>query len=143
FVHGRGACDTKGVLAAMLAAAERLVGAGARDIGLLLVVGEETDSIGAKRANAEIDLPDVRYTVVGEPTESKFAVAQKGGFKWPLRVRGRAAHSGYPERGRSAVDELVRLANAIQATDWGSDPVLGAGTANIGVLRGGLRANIV
>jgi acetylornithine deacetylase len=142
-LFGRGACDTKGILAAMLAACERLVADGVRDVGLLLVVGEETDSIGAKRANVEVDLPDVRYTIVGEPTESKFALAQKGGFKWTLRVQGRAAHSGYPEMGRSAIVELLRLLSLVQAADWGHDPDLGPATANIGTIRGGLRANIV
>jgi acetylornithine deacetylase len=127
----------------MLAAAERLVSGGVRDVGLLLVVGEETDSIGAKRANAELELQGVRYTIVGEPTESKFAVAQKGGFKWTLRVTGRAAHSGYPHRGRSAILQLLDLLAAVRDTDWGRDPVLGEGTANVGVVRGGLRANIV
>ncbi len=143
YIYGRGACDTKGILAAMLAAAERLVESKVRDVGLLLVVGEETDSLGAKRANADIDLPSVRYTVVGEPTESAFAVAQKGGFKWTVRVTGRAAHSGYPELGQSAVLELLRILNVVRDADWGHDPELGAGTANIGVVQGGLRANIV
>jgi acetylornithine deacetylase len=143
YIYGRGACDTKGILAAMLAAAERLVASKVRDVGLLLVVGEETDSVGAKRANTEIDLPSVRYTVVGEPTESAFAVAQKGGFKWTVRVTGRAAHSGYPELGQSAILELVRILNLVGAADWGHDPELGPGTANIGVVNGGLRANIV
>lgn len=142
-LYGRGACDAKGILVAMLAAAERLASEGVRDVGLLFVVGEETDSIGAKRANSEIELPGVRFTVVGEPTGSAFAVAQKGGFKWTLRVTGRAAHSGYPEHGRSAILELLCLLTAVRDADWGQDPVLGAGTANIGVVRGGLRANIV
>ena len=142
-IYGRGACDTKGILAAMAAAAERLVADGVRDVGLLLVVGEETDSIGAKTANAELDLGPVRYTIVGEPTESQFARAQKGGFKFTLRVQGRAAHSGYPERGQSAVLELMRLLAIVRDTDWGHDSELGAATANIGTVRGGLRANIV
>jgi acetylornithine deacetylase len=142
-LRGRGACDAKGILVAMLAAAERLATEGVRDVGLLFVVGEETDSVGAKHANSEIDLPGVRFTVVGEPTDSVFAVAQKGGFKWTLRVTGRAAHSGYPERGRSAVLELLDLLAMVREADWGQDPVLGAGTANIGVVRGGVRANVV
>jgi acetylornithine deacetylase len=140
---GRGACDAKGILAAMIAAAERLVSAGVRDVGLLLVVGEETDSIGARHANATLDLPEVRYTIVGEPTSSAFALAQKGGLKWTVRVRGEAAHSGYPEQGRSAVLALLDLLREVRDADWGHHPVLGAGTANIGVVRGGLRANIV
>jgi acetylornithine deacetylase len=142
-LYGRGACDTKGLMAAMLGAAERLAADGVRDVGVLFVVGEETDSIGAKRANADLDLPSVRYTIVGEPTDGKFALAQKGGFKWTLRVRGRAAHSGYPEAGRSAIVELMRLLRVVQDTDWGHDPELGPGTANIGTVHGGLRANIV
>lgn len=140
---GRGACDAKGILAAMVVAAASLAGEGVRDVGLLLVVGEETDSIGAKRAAAELDLPSVRATIVGEPTGNAFAAAQKGGFKFTLRVTGEAAHSGYPERGRSAILELLDLLAAVRDADWGADPVLGRGTANVGVVRGGLRANIV
>jgi acetylornithine deacetylase len=140
---GRGACDAKGIMAAMIAAAERLAADGVRDVGLLFVVGEETDSIGARHANATLHLPAVRYTIVGEPTSSAFARAQKGGFKWTVRVRGTAAHSGYPEQGRSAILALLELLQAVRDADWGHDPLLGAGTANIGVVRGGLRANIV
>lgn len=127
YIYGRGACDTKGILAAMAGAAERLVQSGVRDVGLLWVVGEETDSIGAKCANADLQLPDVRFTLVGEPTESKYALAQKGGLKWTLRVHGAAAHSGYPERGQSAIDELVRLIGVVNGTDWGTTRCWGRG----------------
>jgi acetylornithine deacetylase len=143
WLYGRGACDTKGILAAMIGAAAQLIAEGVDDFGLLLVVGEETDSIGAKHANSSLDLPDVRWTLVGEPTESKFARAQKGGFKFTIRVHGRAAHSGYPERGESAIMALLQLLHNIESFDWGQDPVLGAATANVGIVRGGLRANIV
>ncbi|MFQ5601241.1 MAG: M20/M25/M40 family metallo-hydrolase, partial [Candidatus Krumholzibacteriia bacterium] len=132
-----------GVLAAMIAAAERLLADGVRDVALLLLIGEEDDSIGARRANATLDLPGVRYTIVGEPTESKFARAQKGGFKFSLHVRGRAAHSGYPERGSSAVLALLDLLQAVRDADWGEDGNFGRGAANIGVLRGGVAANVV
>lgn len=143
WLYGRGACDTKGILAAMLAAAEQLIQAGERRFGVLLVVGEETDAIGARHANAHLDLPQVRYTIVGEPTESRFARAQKGGLKFTLRVRGQAAHSGYPERGRSAILQLLELLQAVRDADWGSSPLLGAGTANIGVVQAGRAANVV
>jgi acetylornithine deacetylase len=143
YLHGRGSCDAKGIAAAMIAAAAGLRREGVHDVGVLLVVGEETDSVGAKSANATLDLPGVLYTVVGEPTESRFAVAQKGGFKFTLRAAGQAAHSGYPERGRSAVLALLEVLCAVRDADWGHDAELGAGTANIGVLRGGLRANII
>jgi acetylornithine deacetylase len=143
WLYGRGACDAKGILAAMLGAAETLVGAGVRDLGMLLLVGEETDSAGAKHANATLDLPSVTHTVVGEPTESKFARAQKGAFRFTLHARGRAAHSGYPEHGRSAVLPLLELLRRIETSTWGEDPELGPGTANIGRIRGGRAANVV
>jgi acetylornithine deacetylase len=143
WLHGRGACDAKGILAAMLAAAAGLVREGVRDVGFLLSVDEEGDSLGAKHANATLDLPSVRYTIVGEPTDSRFARAQKGGFKFSLRVRGQAAHSGYPERGGSAVLALLPLLGAIAAGDWGEDGELGRGSANIGIIHGGRAANII
>lgn len=143
WIYGRGACDTKGILAAMFVAAERLMNEGCVDFGLLLVVGEETDSVGAKHANAHLDLPHVRFTIVGEPTSSAFALAQKGGFKFTVRSRGTAAHSGYPERGHSALWPLLEFLQRVRTAEWGHDAVLGDGTANVGVVRGGLRANIV
>jgi len=143
WLYGRGACDTKGILAAMIGSAEKLLREGVDDFGLLFVVGEETDSIGAKHANRSIDLPDVQWTVVGEPTESRFARAQKGGFKFTVRVRGRAAHSGYPELGESAIQALLGLLQEVESMSWGNDEVLGRATANVGIVRGGLRANIV
>lgn len=143
WLYGRGACDTKGILAAMIGAAEQLLTEGIDDFGLLFVVGEETDSIGAKHANQNLDLPDVQWTVVGEPTESRFARAQKGGFKFTVRVKGRAAHSGYPELGASAIQALIGMLQQVETMSWGEDEVLGAATANVGIVRGGLRANIV
>ena len=143
WLYGRGACDTKGLMAAMIAACERLIAEGVRDVGVLLVVGEETDSVGAKHANATLDLPSLRATIIGEPTESAFALAQKGGFKFTLRAEGLAAHSGYPERGRSAISPLLDALAAVRTADWGRDETLGPGTVNIGVVRAGLRANIV
>jgi acetylornithine deacetylase len=143
WLFGRGACDTKGILAAMITAAESLLQDGIDDFALLFVVGEETDSIGARHANRHLDLPGVRWTLVGEPTESRFARAQKGGFTFTLRVQGQAAHSGYPQCGQSAIQALVELVREIDSMSWGEDAVLGAATANVGVLRGGVRANIV
>jgi acetylornithine deacetylase len=143
WLYGRGACDTKGILAAMIGSAEQLLTDGIDDFGLLFVVGEETDSIGAKHANRTVDLPEVQWTVVGEPTESCFARAQKGGFKFTVRVQGRAAHSGYPELGESAIQALLGMLQEVETMSWGEDPVLGAATANVGIVRGGLRANIV
>jgi acetylornithine deacetylase len=141
YLYGRGACDTKGIIAAMLEAGERLRRDGTTNFGYLFVVAEETDSSGAKAANTL--KWNTKYTIVGEPTENQLARAQKGSMMATLTVKGRAAHSGYPEQGISAIDNLLEVLADVQKEDWGNDPVLGKGTVNIGFLQGGERANIV
>ena len=143
YVYGRGACDTKGIIAAMLAAGERLLGDGVRDFAFLFVVGEETDSIGAKSANSHFAELGSEYCLVGEPTESQFARASKGAFTAFVRFDGIAAHSAYPERGDSAITKMVAAIAEINGTEWGSDPVLGKTTVNVGVVRGGEKPNII
>jgi acetylornithine deacetylase len=143
FLYGRGACDTKGIIAAMIAAGEKLREANIRDFAFLFVVGEETDSIGAKKANVEFASLGSEYVVVGEPTESKFVRASKGAFTCTVRFEGVAAHSAYPERGDSAITKLVAAIDAINRTNWGAHDVLGKTTVNVGVVRGGQKPNIV
>jgi acetylornithine deacetylase len=142
-IYGRGACDTKGVIAAMIAAGERLLARGVRDFAFLFVVGEETDSVGAKTANVEFANLGSEYVLVGEPTESKFARASKGAFTAIVRFDGVAAHSAYPERGNSAIKKMIAAIAAIESTDWGSHDLLGKATVNVGVVRGGEKPNIV
>lgn len=142
-IYGRGACDTKGIIAAMIAAGERLLTGGRRDFAFLFVVGEETDSIGAKTANVQLADLGSEYVVVGEPTESVYARASKGALTCTIRFSGKAAHSAYPERGDSAVTKMVAAITEINAADWGQDDVLGQTTANVGVVRGGEKPNIV
>jgi acetylornithine deacetylase len=142
-IYGRGACDTKGAIAAMIAAGQRLRQRGVRDFAFLFVVGEETDSIGAKSANLEFAGLGAEYVLVGEPTESKFARASKGALTAVVRFEGVAAHSAYPERGQSAIKKMMAALNAIESADWGSDPRLGKATVNVGVVRGGEKPNII
>jgi acetylornithine deacetylase len=142
-IYGRGACDTKGVIAAMVAAAERLLAENLRDFALLFVVGEETDSIGAKRANEAFADLGSEYVLVGEPTESKFARASKGAFTCTVRFEGIAAHSAYPHLGESAINKMVAAIAEINAAEWGRDEVLGHATVNVGVVRGGEKPNII
>lgn len=141
FLYGRGACDTKGIIAAMLEAGERVRHEGVTRFGYLFLVGEETDSIGAKAAN-RLNW-DSEYVIVGEPTENKLARAQKGTMMINLTATGRACHSGYPEHGTSAIRVLMDLINGCEKADWGSDPILGKGTFNTGTFQGGQAANIV
>jgi acetylornithine deacetylase len=144
FLYGRGACDTKGIIAAMIAAGERLLLDGVRDFAFLFVVGEETDSIGAKSANTAFADLGSEYVVVGEPTESTFARASKGALTCTVRFAGIAAHSAYPHLGDSAINKMVAAIIEINATDWGKHDLLGstavhdrAGGAEI--LRGGVQ----
>jgi acetylornithine deacetylase len=141
FIHGRGACDTKGIIAAMLEAGDRLRAGGITNFGYMFLVGEETDSIGAKTANTL--KWNSEYVIVGEPTQNQLARAQKGTLMVNLSVTGLAAHSGYPEMGVSAIKNLLAVLEECEAADWGTDTVLGKGTFNVGVFRGGQAANIV
>ena len=141
YLYGRGACDTKGIIAAMLEAGARLRRDGVMNFGYLFVVGEETDSAGAKAAN--ILKWNSEYVVVGEPTENRLARAQKGTVMATLSVTGRAAHSGYPEAGVSAIEGLWSVLDECRRANWGNDSVLGRGTLNVGVFNGGERPNII
>src|SRR5579862_1230766 len=140
-IYGRGACDAKGIVAAMLAATARLLDDGVRGFGVLLVVGEETDSAGAEAANRQPRA--TRYLVNGEPTENRLAVGTKGALYLAVEADGRAAHSAYPELGDSAVDRLLAALARLRAVPLPSAPVLGETTLNIGTLAGGRAANVV
>jgi acetylornithine deacetylase len=142
-VYGRGACDTKGIIAAMVAAGEKLLANGVRDFAFLFVVGEETDSIGAKSANVAFRDLGSEYVIVGEPTGSKFARASKGALTCIVRFDGVAAHSAYPHLGDSAINKMVKAIAEINATEWGRDENLGETTVNVGVVRGGEKPNII
>ncbi len=142
-LYGRGACDTKGIIAAMIAAGERLRGEGRNDFAYLFVVGEETDSIGAKMANQHFAALGSEYVLVGEPTESTFARASKGALTCFVRFDGIAGHSAYPERGDNAINKMVAAIAEINATRWGSDADLGETTVNVGVVRGGEKPNVI
>lgn len=143
FIYGRGACDTKGVIAAMLAAGEHLRAHEVHDFAFLFVVGEETDSIGAKAANIELKDLGSEFVVVGEPTESTFARASKGAFTCTVHFDGIAAHSAYPHLGDSAINKMVAAIREINHEDWGTHDVLGLSTVNVGVVRGGFKPNII
>ena len=138
---GRGASDAKGIAAAMLVAADRLVGAGEKRVEVLLVVGEEKGSDGARAANNL--RARTRFLINGEPTESKLASGAKGSLRATIRTRGREAHSAYPQLGRSAIEPMLELLPTLRKLPLPSDPVLGQTTVNIGTIKGGTEANII
>jgi acetylornithine deacetylase len=140
YLYGRGTCDAKGIIAAQVAAAERLREAGVK-VGLLFVVGEERDSAGAKVANA--GPKGSRFLINGEPTDNRLALATKGALRVELRASGKMAHSAYPELGDSAIDKLLEALQAVQALDLPIEPEIGPTTVNVGVLSGGRAPNVI
>ncbi len=141
---GRGACDAKGIAAAMICAAERLRAAGV-PVGLLFVVGEETAHDGAHAADSAraVVAPRARALVNGEPTESTLATGTKGALRFRLRTIGRAAHSAYPHLGDSATQRLAHLLVELEGLRLPHDAVLGATTVNVGGLAGGVADNVI
>ncbi|HOL69984.1 MAG TPA: M20/M25/M40 family metallo-hydrolase [Bryobacteraceae bacterium] len=141
FIYGRGACDAKGIIAAMIGAAERLLAEGTRNFALLFVVGEERNSAGAYAAAR--NGRGSRYLINGEPTDNKLALGSKGALRYELIARGRMAHSAYPELGESAIDKLLDALAEIRSFPLPEDPVLGRGTLNIGTISGGRAPNVI
>ncbi len=140
-LRGRGACDAKGIAAAMLVAADRLAAAGEQRVDLLFVVGEEKGSDGARAANRLA--PTSRFLINGEPTESKLASGAKGSLRVTVRTRGRAAHSAYAHLGESAIVPMIKLLPTLETLELPTDPILGETTVNVGTLKAGTEANIV
>lgn len=141
WLHGRGTCDAKGLAAALVVAALRLREAGERRVALLFVVGEETGGEGAQAAN-QLE-PKGRFLVNGEATENKLSIGQKGAVTFAVTATGKAAHSAYPEEGHSAIDDLLDALARIRAIPLPRDPLLGETTLNIGMIGGGVAANVI
>jgi acetylornithine deacetylase len=120
-LYGRGACDAKGILAAQVAAADRLKREGETRVGLVFVVGEERGSDGAKLANT----------------------LARGARFLKLHAAGRAAHSSFPELGVSAIDKLLDALVELRAVPLPEDGVLGRTHYTIGLISGGVAPNVV
>jgi acetylornithine deacetylase len=140
-IWGRGACDTKGIIASMIFAARELLEEGVRNLGLLFVVGEERSSAGAYHAARENR--GSKFLINGEPTENKLALGSKGALRMELVAHGRMAHSAYPELGESAIEKLLDALAAVRRVPLPVDRVLGPSTMNIGTISGGRAPNVV
>jgi acetylornithine deacetylase len=140
-LYGRGACDAKGALVAQIAAAERLRARGERRIGLLFVVGEERGSDGARTANGAAT--GSRFLIDGEPTDNRLGTATRGVYRVRLKTTGRAAHSSQPELGESAIEKLVDAIVRLRRVEWPADPVLGRTYYTVGLIKGGIAANVI
>lgn len=140
-LYGRGACDAKGQLVCMLEVMERLRAQQITDVGLLVVVGEESTSEGAKQA-AHLDVGS-EFVIVGEPTENKLAIGQKGVLVFRVRASGTGGHSSLPELGESAVHKLLDLLSRWIQMDWGEDAFFGKSLLNVRVFDGGVGMNVL
>jgi acetylornithine deacetylase len=141
YIHGRGACDTKGIIASMIKAIEALLESGQRNFGMLLVVGEERSSAGAYYAAAHPR--GSRYIVNGEPTENHLAIGSKGALRYQVAATGKMAHSAYPELGDSAIHKLIDALAEIRRIELPTDRVLGPSTLNVGLISGGRAPNVI
>ncbi|MGI8732102.1 MAG: M20/M25/M40 family metallo-hydrolase [Pyrinomonadaceae bacterium] len=143
YLHGRGACDAKGIIAAQIFAAERLRASGFAEVGLLFTVDEEMASAGATAANEHAMAGKCRYLINGEPTDNLLASGTKGSLRFTITTAGRAAHSAYPEQGDSAITKLLDVLEDLRRCDWPSDQFFGETTCNIGVIAGGTKPNVI
>lgn len=140
YIYGRGTCDAKGIIAAQIAAVERLRESGVKT-GLLFLVGEERDSAGAKVANQHPK--GSRFLINGEPTDNRLALASKGALRAAITAKGKMAHSAYPELGESAVHKLVQALERVLKIELPATEDVGPSTLNIGVIEGGRAPNVI
>ena len=140
-IWGRGACDTKGIIASMIFAVRDLLQVGYRNIALLFVVGEERNSAGALAAAKSPR--GSKFLINGEPTENKLALGSKGALRLELVARGRMAHSAYPELGESAIEKLLDALHDVRRIELPFNDILGPSTLNIGTISGGRAPNVI
>ncbi len=149
-LHGRGACDTKGSVAAMLTALCELANTKSRpnetEIVFAGLIDEEHAQAGSRALAASGLRADL--AIVGEPTRLKMVTAHKGSLWLQLETRGKAAHGAAPQLGQNAVHEMARIVDALE-TDYAArlrrrkHPLLGMATVNVGTISGGAQPNIV
>ncbi len=149
-LFGRGACDTKGSIAAMLSALIAVSNNPGRprrtEITLAALVDEESAQAGSRALLKHKIRPDL--AIVGEPTMLNLVTAHKGVLWLELQTLGKAAHGARPELGQNAVHEMARVVDFLQTT-YTADlkklrhPLLGHATINVGAIRGGSQPNIV
>ncbi|CAK7565595.1 MAG: hypothetical protein SEPTF4163_003516 [Sporothrix epigloea] len=149
-IYGRGSADAKGSVASQLTAINLLRSEGVlegNDFLVVFVVGEEDSGDGMRAFSTfmEDKFPNAgfRAAIFGEPTENKLACGHKGMLGCIVTATGQAGHSGYPWLGKSANDALVRGLVALIDADLGTNPVFGNTTVNLGLINGGVAANVI
>jgi len=149
-LYGRGACDTKGSVAAMLSALCELANAKSRPLETEIVfaglIDEEHAQAGSRalvKSRFKADL-----AIVGEPTKLQVVTTHKGSLWLELETHGKAAHGATPQFGKNAIHEMARIVDLLE-TDYAvqlrkrKHPLLGTATVNVGTISGGVQPNIV
>jgi acetylornithine deacetylase/succinyl-diaminopimelate desuccinylase-like protein len=149
-LHGRGACDTKGSIAAMLTAMSVLARNGRRPAGTEIILAGLVDEENAQAGSRALAASGVRadLAIVGEPTRLRIVTAHKGSVWLRIETRGKAAHGSCPDLGKNAVHEMARVVDLLE-TDYARQlrrrrhSLLGCATVSVGSIRGGTQPNIV
>ena len=149
-LHGRGACDTKGSVAAMLTALLELARTKSRPVATEIIFAGLIDEEHAQAGSRALAASGFQaaLAIVGEPTRSQIITAHKGSLWLRLTTHGRAAHGATPHLGKNAIYEMARVAGVL-ATDYAAQlrrrkhKLLGTGTVNVGKISGGTQPNIV
>lgn len=141
-LYGRGSCDMKAGVAAMIAAASAEPG---QPVTLVLTGGEETGSNGARALAESGDLPQATFLVVGEPTANRLLAGHKGAFWLRATTRGVTSHGSTPHLGDNAVYKAARAISALEEFGFNHPPhpIMGSPTLNVGMVSGGLNINSV
>lgn len=139
---GRGACDAKGIAAAMIFTVLRQRALGFFDLALLFTVGEEEASDGAKACQGALRAR-AKFLLVGEPTDLRAAHAQKGSVVFDLIARGKEAHSSMPHLGHSAVHDIIETTSRLLRYPWPQHAELGPSLINVGKISGGSMRNML
>jgi acetylornithine deacetylase len=149
-LYGRGACDTKGSVAAMFAALMRVATSGQRpsetEIVFAGLVDEENAQAGSRALAASGFKADL--AIVGEPTRLQVVTAHKGDVWLRLETRGKPAHGARPELGSNAVHAMAKIVDLLETVysaqlQQRRHPLLGRATVNVGSIQGGTQPNIV
>ena len=148
-VYGRGACDTKGSLVAMIESLrllEEVDPQGRANVVLVGGIDEEAGGTGAEALAAAH--PEIEMAVVGEPTALEVATAHKGVVRFEIATAGIPAHSSKPHLGRNAIHAMSRVLNALEdeyipAIDPEGHPLAGPATLTVATIEGGSGINVV
>lgn len=148
-VYGRGACDTKGSVVAMVHALELLQDVPAGDRATIVFVGGIDEEVTGTGAVTLLDrFPDIEMAVVGEPTSLQLTTAHKGVLRFEIATIGSPAHSSVPALGRNAINAMSRVLDALDREyrprlAAAEHALVGHPTINVSTIRGGSGLNVV